>query len=268
MSTISRIYYSMPVNCIYFLVMPVSLMLMVISANPYDLGSLLSVGAGGYTASLTYALLIVLGSITLSRMLLFILRNVLSLKWPSYILWCALEIVVTCLFLSLLFALRAGGDETFFSVMAACTLQFGSLLAIPSAIITLSVRVYDLAHKEAAAVDDATLVRFYDEFRKLRLIVASDAVLFIQAEENYVQIYHLDNGKIRKFTLRSSMRALEENVSRHGIVRCHRSYFVNPVHVRLLRKDGSGSALAELDREGLDSVPVSRKYYDALTALL
>ena len=54
----------------------------------------------------------------------------------------------------------------------------------------------------------------------------------------------------------------------HGLVRCHRSYFVNPAHVELLKKDASGYALAQLDCEGAKNIPVSKKYYDALVSLL
>ena len=57
-------------------------------------------------------------------------------------------------------------------------------------------------------------------------------------------------------------------MERHGLVRCHRSYFVNPAHVELLKKDESGYALAHLDCDGAKNIPVSKKYYDSLVSLL
>ena len=80
--------------------------------------------------------------------------------------------------------------------------------------------------------------------------------------------YKIENGRLRKFTLRSSMRALEEQLQSHGLVRCHRSYFVNPARVKMVKKDAGGYALASLDREGVEPVPVSKRYYEALSALL
>jgi DNA-binding LytR/AlgR family response regulator len=53
--------------------------------------------------------------------------------------------------------------------------------------------------------------------------------MFIKSEDNYVQIHYLDRNRIRKFILRSSMRALEE---------------------------------------GLESIPISRKYQDKISMLL
>ena len=99
-------------------------------------------------------------------------------------------------------------------------------------------------------------------------MVSSDAILYIQSEENYVRIIHLDNGRVREFTLRSSMRALEELLQRHGLVRCHRSYFINPDRVEMLRKDANGYFQARLDREGIEPIPVSKRYYEAVTARL
>ena len=83
-----------------------------------------------------------------------------------------------------------------------------------------------------------------------------------------MHIVHLDNGRVKDFTLRSSMRALEDLLSRHGLVRCHRSYLVNASHVDLVKKDVNGFALAQLDQEGTRPIPVSKRYYEALTALL
>ena len=64
------------------------------------------------------------------------------------------------------------------------------------------------------------------------------------------------------------MRALEDTLSRHGLVRCHRSFFVNPDHIRLVRKDTSGYAIAELDVQGLENVLISKTYYSAVSKFL
>jgi DNA-binding LytR/AlgR family response regulator len=63
------------------------------------------------------------------------------------------------------------------------------------------------------------------------------------------------------------MRGIEELMAKHGIIRCQRSYFVNPRHVTLLRRDKEGFILAELDVRN-KTVPVSPKYYEQLSKLL
>ena len=92
--------------------------------------------------------------------------------------------------------------------------------------------------------------------------------MFIRSEDNYVQIHYLDKDRTKKFILRSSMRALEEDLSRHGLVRCHRSYFINPAYIRIVHRDSAGLIVADLNQEGFEGIPISRKYQDIITKLL
>ena len=206
----------------------------------------------------------------LSRILLFLLRRVLDLNWPLYVLWCVGEAVLCGLFTSIPLGIAYLSEHTYFSVMSQCVLYMSAVLVFPLSILSLSVQAYVLNRQVqlAPAVDEKRLLRFYDEQKRLKLVVASDAVLYIESEDNYVHIVYLENGRVRRFTLRSSMRALEEGLARHGLVRCHRSYFLNAQHVDLIRKDASGYALAQLDHEGLHPIPVSKRYYEALMKLL
>ena len=53
-----------------------------------------------------------------------------------------------------------------------------------------------------------------------------------------------------------------------GLVRCHRSFFLNAAHVALVKKDPGGYAVAQLDQDGAREIPVSKRYYQSVTALL
>lgn len=55
--------------------------------------------------------------------------------------------------------------------------------------------------------DGSSLIRFYDQYRKLRFIIAPEAVLNIKSKDNHAQIHYMDKGKPQKFILRSSMKA-------------------------------------------------------------
>jgi DNA-binding LytR/AlgR family response regulator len=95
-----------------------------------------------------------------------------------------------------------------------------------------------------------------------------EAILYISAEENYVNIYYTDNGRVKSYVLRSSMKALDELCQDHGLIRCHRSYYINPAHVKVLRKDREGLVHAELDVTDVMDIPVTKRYYDRLSELL
>ena len=264
MKTIPRAFYHIPVTVLFFTVVPIFYFLFVLMYNPFGSGELISAGVG-YTLHL-----IILGVMVLSRILLFLLRRVLDLNWPLYVLWCVGEAVLCGLFTSIPLGIAYLSEHTYFSVMSQCVLYMSAVLVFPLSILSLSVQAYVLNRQVqlAPAVDEKRLLRFYDEQKRLKLVVASDAVLYIESEDNYVHIVYLENGRVRRFTLRSSMRALEEGLARHGLVRCHRSYFLNAQHVDLIRKDASGYALAQLDHEGLHPIPVSKRYYEALMKLL
>lgn len=270
MRVISRTFYKMSVQCMFFLILPVSFFLFCLAYQPYDLEDFLAVGRDRYTLNLIIATLIVLGVLTLSRVLLFILKDVLDLNWPLYILWCVGEVVAAGFFLTIPMGIGWSGEMTYFEVMSRCILYMAGVLIFPYSILTLSVQAYVLNRRsEGPVVDEKNMIRFYDDQHRLKLVSAVEAVLFIEAEDNYVHIWHLQGGRVRDYILRSSMRALDESVRRHGLVRCHRSFFVNPAHITLVRKDSkAGYALAELDQPGLRTIPVSKSYYGAVSKIL
>lgn len=267
MAHIDRRFYKAPGHVIHFLTVPVFTLLCILLADPYDLHSWMDMGKGMFTMNLSITFAIMIASITITRMIILTLRKVMRMTWGVYILWCTGEIVLTCLFLSIYFAVIMRYQMTYFPLMLYILLSMGSLMTVPYAIITLSLQLYCKSHKKPEAVKE-DLVRFLDDNKKLRLIITKESVLYISAEENYVKICYSDSGKIKSHTLRSSMRALEAMLNSHGLVRCHRSYFINPARIRLVRKDSSGYALAELDIDGLEPIPVSKKYSQALSAFI
>lgn len=136
-------------------------------------------------------------------------------------------------------------------------------------ILALSCRLYEYHKKEEEPVqNNLQRMRFYDDRHNLKIVLTPDAILYITAEENYVNIFYTENGKVRNYVLRSSMKALDELCQDNGLIRCHRSYYVNPLHVKVLRKDKDGIVYAELDASDIMHIPVTKRYYDRLSEML
>ena len=270
MKAIARTFYKIPSLVIFVTAVPLFYFLFILVYNPFDISSFLAVGKDQFTLNLIVCTLIVLGVMGASRTLLYLLRDILDLNRSLYVLWCVGEIVLCGLFMSIPMGIGWVQEKTYFEVMSLCVLYTAGILAIPLSILSMAIQIHVLNKRSelAPAVDERTLIRFYDEQKRLKLVVSSESVLYIEAEENYVHVVYLDGGRVRDFPLRSSMRALEEVLSRHPLVRCHRSYFLNASHVDLLRKDSGGYALAQLDREGLKPIPVSKRYYESLSKML
>ena len=172
------------------------------------------------------------------------------------------------LFASLYVTLMLKGATSFFEVTGHIAVLILTTAIYPYAFIWFKYEIYEKGREKNETPDENSLIRFYDEYKKLRLVIARDAVLFIKSEENYVNIFYLDHGKNRKFTLRSSMRALEETLNKHGLVRCHRSYFINPAYIKIVHRNSAGILVAELNQPNCDSIPISRKYQDIITKLI
>lgn len=200
-----------------------------------------------------------------SRIPMTACRKHLHLSWVYYLLWSMAEWVVMALFMALYMTLMYHGEQGYFLVAGKCILLLSATLLYPFIIINLLMYA-SLPAQESVKEDD--LIRFYDSTQRLKLVIAAYSVLYIKADENYVNIHYTENERIKEFSLRNSMRSIEETLQKYGIVRCQRSFFVNPKHVKVLRKDKEGIIVAELDAAGVAPIPVSPKYYTNLSERL
>ena len=251
---------------LHSVVVPLFAFVFMILYNPFGMESFLQMDNASYSFNATILLCVVFGSVAITRVVLFLLRGKAPASGLFYALWCVIELAVASLFVSLYLTLMLGGNASFFEVAGA---SFGVLFGIciyPYALLFMGFMIY--AERTKEEVDPSTLVKFYDEYKKLRFVIASDAIVFIKSEENYVQIHYLDHSKPKKFVLRSSMRALEGQMAHHGLVRCHRSYFINPEYIKMIRKENYGVVCAELTEESYEPIPISRKYQQEIMQLL
>ena len=107
--------------------------------------------------------------------------------------------------------------------------------------------------------NDPSPMKFVDEKGTPRLIVTSAHVYTIEAAGNYVTILYENNGKLVRFALRNTLKAIEPMCEQNGLIRCHRSWLVNLKKIRLLRHDPDG-IYAEINGEGINDIPVSKNY--------
>ena len=191
-------------------------------------------------------------------------KKILPLSWWKYALWSFTEVFVFACFAALYMAL-VYGTYGYFPALGKCLqLAFG-ILPYPFIIFAL---LFALIRPDEEHVAEEDLVRFADSTGRLKLVIAHDVILFIEAQENYVSIHYMEGEHMKEYTLRQSMRGIEELMAKHGIIRCQRSYFVNPRHVKVLRRDKEGFIQAEMDITNSKPVPVSPKYYEQLSKML
>lgn len=257
-----KIFFGGFSSVMHAMVVPLFAFVFVILYKPFLIVEKLQMDSASWAFNITILLCIFFVTIVLTRLVLYLLRRRMTYNIPLYALWCLGEVVVASLFEALYLTLMLGGESGFFEVVGATSARLFGICIFPYALLYLGLELYAVRTEGREEVDPSTLIKFYDEYHKLRFVIASEAVVFIKSEENYVQIHYVDQAKTKKFVLRSSMRALEEQLVHHGLVRCHRSYYINPDHVKMIRKEPTGVVVALLNQEGYEPVPISRKYQE------
>lgn len=213
---------------------------------------------------------IVFGVMLISRLIFWaVYRNAGDIQLSNYLIWCSCEVIVMAAFNALYTTLFFGGERMYFVVLSYCFQHCAMSLVFPYTIMIMSRTIinlrYELAHREEAAPN---MVKFQDDHHNIRLTIDPRHLLYVKAEANYVKIFYVEGEKVKEFILRNSMKSIENSEASNVLVRCHRSYFVNPKYIKLLSKNKEGIIMAELTIEDLNQIPVSKQYYDKIAEIL
>lgn len=252
-------------HIVYIIALPLFFLVFCLAYNPFDILGFYECTPLSSLGDIAILSSIILVTVTISRLLFWLVRSKKDLLWWQCIGWGILEVGVVAAFMALYTCLN--GNQDYLYSLSLCVKYAFLILIYPYLIIAaIDILLYSVVSSNAQAEDDpASLVKFYDEHNKLKLVISDAAILFIKAEDNYIKIHYLEGGNVKTYELRNSMRSIEEVAPRHGIYRCQRSYYVNPRHVKVLRKDKEGFIFAELDLPDLAAIPVSKRYYQAIS---
>ncbi|MCR5520171.1 MAG: LytTR family transcriptional regulator [Bacteroidales bacterium] len=271
MHTLPKNFFNWSTTVLYMTVCPVFFFVFVLVYEPLRLRPYLDMGRDLYAMNLAICFSISLVVISGLRVAFHYMKNARHLTWAHFIVWCMFEVLVASMFMSLYLGLMSR-DLPFLSVLLTCVGFSYLIFIIPYVVLTLAFTIGSHREREkmlmARDEEDNSLIRFMDIYQRPKLIISPSAVLYIEARENYVMIHYMEGGRQKEFELRATMSSLEEVAARYSFVRCQRSFYVNPAHVTVLRKETGGLIFAELDIPGLPSIPVSKRYYEELSKLL
>jgi len=261
------VFFKMGQQVLHFVAIPIFFFLFLILYKPFSLESALDLKGGSFafnSAILSAILFIIL---VVTRLILWGLRNVTAFKSRTYYLWCMGEIGLSSLFMSLYITLISRGELVYIDVVPVALAYLTAILFIPYVIIYLLLES-DLLSKDDIKIGEEAKMRFYDDKHNLKFITESSAVVYIESEENYCNIFYTEGARLKKFTLRSTMKAIDEECSIHGILRCHRSYYINTSRIKVLRKERENGTMAEMDVSGIDGIPITPRYYESVASRL
>ncbi len=128
----------------------------------------------------------------------------------------------------------------------------------------LASRYIDLTTAQVQA-PSTELLHFSSENDKEVVTVARGDLLYLESQDNYMDVVYLHDEERRSQLIRSSLKRIEAmNIPR--LIRCHRSFMVNLDQVRNCHGNRHG---LKLQLPGADRpVPVSRRYVEAVLSEL
>lgn len=111
---------------------------------------------------------------------------------------------------------------------------------------------------ESEPVSENAILTLTAENGKDKVMLLSQQLCYIEADDNYVTIVYVKDGSIKKELLRSSLGKIESQINNSHICRCHRSYMVNLQKVYRVTGNAQGY---KLHLWHIDvPLPVSRSY--------
>ena len=219
------------------------------------------------------AITVAVGFITLvvSRILLLRRLKLGGMSVGGYLIWIVGEFLIFSILLTLLaFAINGEGEVDIVRLWLRIFIDIICILSVPYILYALSMMLHE-SNKRVATLSallnqrqekeesaPSETFNFYDQGGKLVFATRRSQVLYLESMDNYSKIYYLADGKLESYVLHSSMKSVEQQYERWGLLRCHRSYMVNISNVKLLRRE-KGDFVIEL-LYGDNVIPVSKSY--------
>lgn len=213
--------------------------------------------------------------IAISRILMYIFVQRISLSYLEYIIWLVMEVVILSGFYTLYVIWITPSLEFFkyddiITVFREVNINTLLVVFIPYLVswlyinnISLRQRVMEL---EGLGLSQVGVINFTDEKGENKLSLSANSLIFIESADNYVEINYVSQNKLNKFLLRNSMKRMEELLVGTNVCRCHRSYIVNMEHVTAMRRNAE-----ELEMEfripEIKKIPISKTYAEKVSEM-
>lgn len=218
---------------------------------------------------LFYSCLVILTGVlvvVVSRVIMYYATQQHSLQVWHYLIWVLAEVLFMALFYALFEKLVLKDEDYFMDLFKIAAKHTALVLTLPYAVLWLyfswddkQQQIKQLMENGVMPDNSRNMIPFYDERGGLKFSIKMGSLLYIESADNYVNIFYLDNNKILRYTLRSTIKRMEEFFAGTETIRCHRSYMVNFERVKMLRKKQHELTL-ELDAPTEVEIPVSKTY--------
>ena len=194
----------------------------------------------------------------------FPLRRIFKIQhfnFKTWIFWLLIEIILINLAYILLYGNPVGNFKNDLLFSAKYTLLS---IWLPYSFAVL-ILYYKKHQKEIEMLKNiphktpiSNLVVFREENGKIRFSVRTPDLLLLESTDNYVTVFYMLENKVQRILFRNTLKNLENELKNNGIIRCHRSFMINPDGIEFMERDGKKFLLKLKNIER--KIPVSEKY--------
>ena len=238
--------------------------------HPFGSDSWFKITTGQFAFAVGFVVIVGMAVVIISRVIMTQCRK----RWPitilGYSVMITLEVLAMTGFYMMIQKVFLKDTRFWFEVYYMAIFNATLILLIPYLISLLYFAWSDkkqnfeklLIEKQSVSEpvpESPRFVNFKDENGDTKLTVKLDDLLYIEASENYVTVYYLNQTQPGRMLLRNSMKRMEDQLTGFPIVRCHRSYMVNTNRIRLAKKTKTGM-IVELSASVPIRLPVSETY--------
>lgn len=215
------------------------------------------------------------GTLVLSKLFMYHWQRRHSFTVQAAIVWLAAEFVLIAIeYIALtdIFTMRQQAVTP--RLVWNTSLSVALILAIPYVIMALwadnrakSEELEAMYLSRSVPSDKSTSVVYLcDHTGSLKLSIEEKDILYVESQDNYVQVHYLLGGTPHHYLLRCRTHELERQLVDTSLARCHRSYMVNIRHIHQFLQEHGKSYVVIRAHDTLLRIPVSKTYYKSLTA--
>ncbi|MEQ9403739.1 MAG: LytTR family DNA-binding domain-containing protein [Cyclobacteriaceae bacterium] len=150
-------------------------------------------------------------------------------------------------------------------------LAFVSSIPLSGILIYVHVRELKTSLNEAhsyshRAEDGDRLIVLSAENDKDQITIPLKYLIYLESEDNYIAIHYLKNDAIAKTLIRKSLKSVQEESHNPVLIRCHRSFMINLIHLQKIQ--GNRNKMKLYLNHTPHPLPVSRQYTEYIYQLI
>ncbi len=177
-------------------------------------------------------ILLALNEFLIRKLFPMVLTRITALSW---IIW---SLVYLSFGVFLFYNYLGGWHDWLFSSFLEFIVNIGVMSLIPLAGLLVYFRIRDLQstldqhYKYADSLETGEkILTLESENQKEQVSMPVKNLVFIESQDNYVAIRHLNNGVLEKSLLRRTLKSIEELDLSPALIRISRSFLINKIHL-------------------------------------